>query len=112
LLTGNALAATTAQFNWLGATVRELAGEEYSAFGLAADARGVLIVQAPKASGAFRAGLLAGDFVQRVNGRMVKNLAEFVAILGQNPAGQPFKLDLLRSYQRKTVEIFDIDQNR
>jgi len=112
LPTGSGLVAAAAQTNWLGATVRELAGEEYSAFGLAADARGVLVAQAPNASAAFRAGLLAGDFVQRVNGRMVKNLAEFVAILGQNPAGQPFKLDLLRSYQRNTVEIFDADHNR
>ena len=105
LPTGSGLIAVAAQTNWLGATLRELAGEEYSALGLAADARGVLVAQAPKGAVAFRAGLQAGDFVQRVNGRMVKNLEEFLAVIADVPAGQTFKLELIRNYQRKTIDF-------
>ena len=112
LPTAIGLIAVAAQTNWLGATLRELAGEEYSALGLAADARGVLVAQVPKDSAAFRAGLQVGDFIEQANGQPVKNLAEFLAVIGKNSAGRPFKFELVRSYQPKTVEFFPADQNR
>jgi len=102
---GSGWVADAPQTNWLGATLRELVGEEYSALGLAADARGVLVAQAPKESAAFRAGLPAGDFIVQANGRPVKDLAEFLAVVKKTPAGQPLKLDLIRNYQRQTIEI-------
>jgi S1-C subfamily serine protease len=107
--TGSGLIAVAAQTNWLGAIIRELAGEEYSALGLAADARGVLVAQAPNDSAAARAGLQTGDFIEQIQGRPVKNLAEFGVVLAGVPAGQKLRLELIRSYQRKTIEFPAID---
>ncbi len=93
------------QTNWMGAAVRELGGEEYSAFGLAADARGVLVAQVPKEAAVFQAGLRTGDFIQQVNGQPVDNLSMFLAATGKIPADQALKLEVIREYQRKTIEI-------
>lgn len=105
LPTGSGLLAVAAQTNWLGASLRDLVGEEYSALGLAVDARGVLVAQAPNDSDASHAGLQTGDFIEQMNGRPVKNLADFCTVLAAVPPDQKLKLELIRNYQPKTIEF-------
>ena len=66
--------ATPLQMVWLGATLRDLKGDEFSAFGVSKEVGGVVVAEVPKASFADKAGLKAGDLVQGVNGKSVKNV--------------------------------------
>jgi hypothetical protein len=93
------------QAKWMGAIVRELVGEEYSALGLAADASGVLFADVPEKSDAFRAGFRTGDFVQQADDQPVKGLTNLLARVTKVSPGQILKLELIRSYQSKTIEF-------
>lgn len=92
----------TAQAIWLGATLLELTGEEYSAVGVAKDARGVMVVVAPPTSLAFGAGLHTGDYVEQVNNHDIDGLKDFLAATQGTVAGQSLKLGIIRD-QKKTV---------
>jgi len=95
----------TAQAIWLGATVRELIGEEYSVVGVARDAHGVFLAEVPGNSAAFAAGLRAGDFLTQINGREVLGLSAFQTAVSAGAAGQKTRLELLRNQQKVVVEI-------
>ncbi|MDH3581505.1 MAG: PDZ domain-containing protein, partial [Hyphomicrobiales bacterium] len=90
---------------WLGATVKALTGEEFSAFGANKEDGGVALVEVPANSAAARAGLQVHDLIQGVNGRPVKRTAEFLKALGGIPAGQMIRLKLIRAQQPKTLDI-------
>ncbi|HTH46878.1 MAG TPA: PDZ domain-containing protein, partial [Candidatus Limnocylindria bacterium] len=84
---------------WLGATLRPLVGGEYSAVGVAADAPGLIVAEAPPHSAAFQAGLRPGDFIQRVNGRAIGELKDLPAGTAAGEAGAKLKLEVVRSGQ-------------
>ncbi|MBI5834118.1 MAG: PDZ domain-containing protein [Armatimonadetes bacterium] len=91
---------------WLGAPVRELAGEEYSAFGVGRDDGGVVVGELPADSAAERAGLRRGDLVRGVNGAVVKTLADLTR-LRDAAAGAPLKLTLVRGQQPAQATVVD-----
>lgn len=97
--------ATQPVTRWRGATLRALAGEELSALGVARDAAGVLVADAPADSDAAKAGLRTGDFVQAVNGQPVRSAQDLVARLREAPAGQRVKLDIVRNQKREPLEL-------
>jgi len=97
--------AATMQASWLGATVRELIGEEYSVVGVARDAHGVFLAEVPGNSAAFAAGLRAGDFLTQINGRQVPGLRGFQTAVAAGAAGQKIRLELLRNQQKVVVEV-------
>ncbi len=103
--TQSELSATGEQITWLGATMRELTGEEYSALGLPAGARGVLVAHALHSDATRSAGLQTADFIQQVNGQTVKNLSQFMAAIENAPADQGLKFEVIREYRPKTIEI-------
>jgi hypothetical protein len=85
---------------WLQARVRELEGEEFSAFGVSRDAGGVHLAEVPDESLAAASGLRTNDVVQSLNGQPVKRLADLYRL--QDAAdGRPLTVGLVRGQQPK-----------
>ena len=57
---------------WLGAVLKALEGEAFSAYGVGKDEGGVVLLKVPEHSEAARRGLLEGDLVQQINGKPVR----------------------------------------
>ncbi len=91
--------ADVARAVWLGATVRPLVGVEYSAVGVAANARGLIVVEAAPHSTAFQAGLRPGDFIERVNDRAIRELKDLPVGTDAEVSGIRLKLEVVRSGQ-------------
>jgi Right handed beta helix region/PDZ domain len=87
---------------WLGAAIRGLQGEEFSAFGVSKEDGGVQLARVPEASDAFRAGLQDNDLIQQVNGMRVSNTDQFFAAL-KKVGEVPVKLHIIRN--QKPMEI-------
>lgn len=104
-------AATTP---WRGAALRELRDGDFSALGVPANAKGVVVESVAKKSPAFKDGMCGSDFIQRVNGREVHNIREFLDAMDKAAAGQPVKLTVIRDQQpmELKVEIDSKDQIR
>ncbi len=98
-------AAAAVKTIWHGATLRGLIGEEYSALGVSAAARGVFVADLPTGAAAFKLGLRAGDFIQQANGLVVRDLGDFLTATRNPGAGQLLKFRLIRNYQLITVEF-------
>jgi hypothetical protein len=91
-----------AALKWLGAAIRSLQGEEFSAFGVSKEDGGVQLVRVPEKSDATRAGLQDNDLVQQVNDIKVSNTDQFFAAL-KNAGEAPIKLRVIRNQQ--AIEI-------
>jgi len=91
---------------WLGATLSDLKGEDFSAFGVSKEEGGVALSQVPKASAAAKAGLKAGDLIQGVNGRRVSNISQLFKALSGVKSGA-VKLKVVRDQQvtELTIEL-------
>lgn len=87
---------------WAGTILKDLEGEEFSAYGSTKEAGGVALVKVTKSSAAAQAGLIQGDLVQSVNGKSVANVKQFLKAVGRTNA-QPMKLKLLRN--QKPLEL-------
>ncbi|HEX4084047.1 MAG TPA: PDZ domain-containing protein [Chthoniobacteraceae bacterium] len=81
---------------WLGATVKDLGGDDFSAVGVAEGSPGVLVTEAPAGSQAAKEGLREGDFIQQCAGRPVANVAAFIRIL-KGKSNAPVPLIILRN---------------
>jgi len=92
--------------HWLQATVRELEGEEFSAFGVSKDAGGVHLAEVPDESEAAECGLRTNDVVQSVSGQPVKRLADLYRL--QDAAeGRPLTIGLVRGQSPLAVQVAD-----
>lgn len=91
---------------WLQATVRELEGDEYSAFGVSKDTGGVHLAAVPDGSEAAASGLKTNDLVQSLNGQPVKRLTDLYRIQDA-AAGQPLTVGLVRGQNPETVQVAD-----
>lgn len=78
---GSAVKAPPMKLVWLGATLKDLKGEEFSAFGVSKEAGGVALADVPDASAAENAGLNVGDLIQGVNGKSVSNTERLFKVL-------------------------------
>ena len=90
---------------WLGATLRGLKGQEYSALGVASDASGVFFAEVPPESVAFKMGLRAGDFVQQADGVPVRRVEEFLAATQGTNSPHKTKLQLIRNSHPMNIEV-------
>ncbi len=89
---------TVAAHFWLGMSVKELTGEEYSAFGVAKDSGGVQVIKGANS------GIETGDLIQAINGRPVKTFVELM--LRQNEAaGKPLEVGIVRKQQPKKERV-------
>lgn len=66
------------KFTWLGADIKSMVGEEFSAFGVSRDSGGVVVSQVAPDCDAASLGLLAGDLIQKLNGNQVKTVSDLV----------------------------------
>lgn len=93
----------TKAIEWRGATLRDLAGNDFSALGVAREAKGALVVSAEPDSAAAKLGLKANDLVQRVDATPVSSVEEFLKAVRQAPEGQRFEFQIVRE-QREVEE--------
>lgn len=89
---------------WLGAVIRSIQGEEFSAFGVSKEDGGVQLARVPEKSDATRAGLQDNDLVQQVNGTKVSNTDQFFAAL-EKAAAAPIKLRIIRNQQAVDITL-------
>ena len=89
---------------WHGAEVRDLKGEEFSAFGVGKDEGGVHVVSVGVGSPAAEAGLQPGDLVQRINGRVVKTTADLVKRQRQ-ATGKPLSVGIVRGQKPQKLSM-------
>ncbi|WP_315853505.1 right-handed parallel beta-helix repeat-containing protein [Neorhodopirellula pilleata] len=74
--------ATPLKMVWLGATLKDLKGEEFSAYGVSKETGGIALADVPIATAADNAGLKKGDLIQAINGKSVANIERlFQALL-------------------------------
>lgn len=96
---------STDEVDWQGATLRKLAGQEFSAIGVAADAVGVFAAEVPDGSAAFGAGLRRGDLIQQVNDQAVRNARELLDAVAVAPKEQTLNLRIIRNQKTQTLNI-------
>jgi hypothetical protein len=80
---------------WTGLQVKDMEGEEYSAYGVAKDSGGVAVM------GGKHPPLQKGDLIQSVNGHPVRNCAE----LGKSAITHPMSVGIIRNQQQSTVTL-------
>ena len=84
-------------FKWMGATLVELTGEEFSAFGVAKEEGGVAVTDLSVISPAAKAGLKEGDLIQAVGGRKTVDVKQFKKVIAG--ASGEVKLKVVRDQQ-------------
>lgn len=95
-------AEATKTGEWLGATLEELAGKDFSAYGLAASEGGVVVHGVPAGSLAARLGFLQGDVILSVNGEPTPHFKQLVQAVSESRGG---KADLEMTMVRKQARV-------
>lgn len=88
---------------WLGAELRSLKGEEYSAFGTRKEDGGIAL-QVPSGSLAAKAGLQDGDLIQGLDGKAVSNVGAFFKALSETNATS-LTLKVVRNQQQLELTV-------
>ncbi len=97
-------ARADAPATWLGASVRNIAGEgERSAFGLPG-VTGVLVLEVPADSALAKAGLQRGDVILSVNGGKTLDTPALLRQAPAMPAGSPLKIGISRDQKEYAVQ--------
>ncbi|MCR9202161.1 MAG: right-handed parallel beta-helix repeat-containing protein [Planctomycetaceae bacterium] len=87
---------------WLGATLQDLKGDEFSAFGVSTEDGGVVVADIPKASVAAKCGLQEGDLIQGIETTAVSGTNQLFRVLARSKPGS-LKLKIVRNQQ--TLEL-------
>ena len=69
---------------WQGATLKDLSGVEFSAYGVNKDEGGAALSVVPKSSAVAQAGLQEGDLIQEVDGEAVTNSKQFLEAISNS----------------------------
>jgi membrane-associated protease RseP (regulator of RpoE activity) len=89
---------------WLGATIREISGDEFSAFGIPKDSGGVHLQHVPEDSVAADAGFQSNDLIQSLSNQPVKSVADLLRL--QNAAaGQPLEIRIIRKQKPEQITV-------
>ncbi len=87
---------------WLGAEIRGIEGEEFSAFGVGRDEGGVQITGVPVGSAAARGGFKANDLIRGINRQAVSNTGQLhAALIAAGDA--PIKVRVIRNQQPQEI---------
>jgi len=89
---------------WMGAELRSLKGQEFSAYGVSAEDGGVALVKVPATSQAAEAGLKANDVIQGVNGLKVSNVKALEEALSSFK-GKVLQLEIVRSQKAMALSV-------
>jgi len=101
---GNAPENSALPTFWLQARVRDIAGEEYSAFGVSQESGGVQLADVPADSPAARAGFRTNDLIQGLNGQPVRRVGDLLR--RQDAAGgNPLAVTVVRGQQPRVVTV-------
>ena len=91
---------------WLGASLAELEGEGFSAFGVSKEDGGIHLTEVPEGSAATRLGLRKDDLIQSFNGRKVTNIDQLLAAFAE--AGEAsVELKMIRDQKAQAVVLRD-----
>ena len=74
--------------SWMGGSIRNLEGEEFSAYGVTKDSGGVAIVEVPANSPLAKLGLKAGDLVQGIGATPVTRIDDIARAIQALPSAQ------------------------
>ncbi len=89
---------------WMGATVKALNGDEFSAFGVSKEEGGIHLVTVPANSKAAAAGLRNDDLVQRINGKPVRKVAD-LSRLTKASGGKALTVVFVRGQQEMIAKF-------
>ena len=89
---------------WLQASVKVLAGKEFSAFGVSVDAGGLRLLKIPAGSAAATAGLEQDDLLMTVNGQTLQQLSDLTRAM-HDAGGKPLAVEFVRNQQWQQVQI-------
>ncbi|WP_372808957.1 right-handed parallel beta-helix repeat-containing protein [Pontiella sp.] len=88
---GEASSASAHTMKWQDATLGDLSGEEFSAYGVSEEEGGVTVSGLNRKSKLARAGFENGDLIQAINGRPVKNVKQFNQVIRKMTGEVKFK---------------------
>ncbi len=89
---------------WLGAKLHVLEGKEFSAFGVAKEAGGVVLSEVPAGSAAALAGFQSRDLIQGINGQKISEIQALFKALAQ-AGGGALAVELVRDQQPITLTV-------
>jgi hypothetical protein len=93
-------------FIWKGATLKDLTGEEFSAYGIAKGDGGIAFLEVSVDSEAARDGWRTGDVILKVGEARTPTMPEFIqALQAPTPSGQPVIVTLARGQQLETITL-------
>ena len=90
--------------NWIGARIHSLGGEEFSAYGITAEAGGVALLKIQKNSLAEKSGFQAGDLIQELNKKPIPNIDQLIKVLSQLKTSA-LKLKVIRNQQSTELSL-------
>jgi hypothetical protein len=89
---------------WQGATVKELSGEEFSAFGVSKELGGIHLTKVPAESFAAAAGLKKGDLIQSINNTQTKTITNLQKATN-HANGKPLTIKFITSQNSSTTTM-------
>jgi hypothetical protein len=92
--------------HWLGATLADLQGDAFSAYGVAKEDGGIALSEVPDGCEAKRVGFKHQDLIQSVSGKPVKTIADLVTALAMN-GDAPLKVGFVRLQKNHQVTLSD-----
>lgn len=92
------------QSKWLGATIKALTGEQFSAFGVSKEDGGICLVTIPARSRLAKVGFEENDVVQRINDDAVKDIVQFYKIIRQQQ-DTPLSIKFVRGQKAMSLTI-------
>jgi len=100
--------ATRNKIQWYDAEVRDIEGEEFSAYGVTRESGGIMVVDLSATSPAAASGLLRGDLIRSVNGQSVASVGALASLLDGLPDATPLRVDVIHSNQSEGSLILTI----
>ena len=91
-------------FDWLGAKLKALGGQEYSAFGVAQSDGGLAVQEVQSGSILHKAGIKVGDLILEINDQPTRNRKMFQRVAA-NQNEVPLKLNIMRDQASSTITI-------
>lgn len=92
-------------FSWRGATIRNLAGQEFSTVGVAVDQGGAYFVNVPENSDAYQAGVRPNDLVTAIGKSPIRSVRHFSDLLAKSAADQPMEITVIRNQSSRSLKI-------
>ena len=94
----------SAEYTWLGAVLKEVKGEELSAYGAKFSQASMALDRVPAESEAYKLGLRSGDLLLSLGGKEISTAASFKQLL-EKYAGKSGELLVMRNQKEMVVKL-------